>query len=225
MSKKIDSARHIEKARQHIMKEEWQKAISEYNKAIKILDQPFTHILRAVAYGALLGTEMQYFDQKTTIARDAMPDFDICIDILSRSGDLPDLPFGLEFFYFQRASAYVYLHNPRRAIEDLDQALSIDPMESAFWSSKGGIYLDQLDDPEMAKLCFQKCISIKPSASAFIFLAWCYIDLEDEKNCMRYIHLAVSMDADVLKLERNHNIFRERQWKLIRTRYLVNRYR
>lgn len=220
MSKTSDAAKHVEIARQFSLKGEFQKAISEYTKAIEIDDHPFTHVLRAVAYGVLLGTPMEYFDQKLQIAKDAMPDLDMCINILKKSGNLEGFPFHLEDFYFQRANAYVYLENPRKAIDDLDNALAIDQSNPAFWSFKGGIYLDQLYDPKKAQECFQKCISIEPLADAYLFLAWTYIDMENIEKAMMYIHIAAQMDIDVLDMERSHDLFKERQWKLIRSNYV-----
>lgn len=214
---------HIDGAQRFMAEGKFQEAIAEYTSSISYVDRPFNRVLRATAYGLLIMSPMEYFDQKAKVTRKALPDFDYAIEVIKRAGIPEGLPFGLEDFYAFRSSAYAYLKDTVRAIDDIGNAIRLKPEDAGFYCMRGGIYLDQLNNPRRAADDFREAIRLDSSAHAYLFLAWSYIDLKNVESAMKFIHIAAQMDMRVLDMERDHDDFKMYQWKHIRASYLPYR--
>ncbi|WKZ39507.1 MAG: tetratricopeptide repeat protein [Anaerolineales bacterium] len=113
-----------------------------------------------------------------------------------------------------RAEANYFLENLNEVFSDLSHALQYDSSNPDIYLKRGTLYLDDLDDPELAIEDFSKGIRIQPSAKAYISRCWAYIENGDAEEAVKDYKRAKTLDVTFVKnSERNRSIFKSRQWE------------
>jgi tetratricopeptide (TPR) repeat protein len=212
----------VQRAGEYVGEGNFEEAV-KMMATVNHLGDPFTKFVTAAVYGVWLTSPMKRFDLKTEIAQKAIGYLDSSIQKWDELGSIlagRNFPFRLEDFYFFRAEANLYLRNNRKALSDIDSAIARRSADATFWSFRGGIYLDQLNDPEEAANSFKTSLYLKEDARVFVFLAWAYIDMVDTNNAIGFMHMAVKRGGmQVLDMERDHDPGKNHQWSVVKSLY------
>ena len=171
----------------YFKKGDFDRAIEDYNEAIKISPQFNT---------AFNNRGNAYFARRDYVR--AIQDFSRAIQINPGylTGSVDPVPFDYATVYRNRGNAYAAEHDDSRAIADYDHAIRLKPDDAAAFYSRGLAY-DAIADYDNAIADYSKALQIDPNnVDTLCSRGVSYIHKEDYDNAMQDFDEAIRLKPD-----------------------------
>lgn len=212
----------FEEGRSFLDNEKYDEAINAFTKVIELAPTSYeSYANRGLAYVNKVFATIDTIsdEQRESYAEkylfESIRNFDKAIDILTvviRSHE-SEKELLAQVFIFRAQSNY-FVRKITEAFSDLNSALKYDNNNPEIFQKRGMLYLDELDDPELAIEDFSKAIRIQPSAQVYICRCWAYMENKDPDAAVKDYKRAKALDINFVKnSQRTRSLFKLRQWE------------
>lgn len=149
------------------------------------------------------------------ILRLAITDLDQSVTLLKpAAGKDQHVKETLVRVFTTRAQANYNLENTEETISDLSSAIKYDEGSNLdLYNKRGLLYLEDLEDPDLAIEDFLKASRIRSNFESFIYMAWAHIDSGNIDEAVKDYKKAKNLNSKAKEIERRTSIMKMHEWE------------
>ncbi|MGL4852400.1 MAG: tetratricopeptide repeat protein [Phocaeicola sp.] len=154
---------------------DFESAIALLDSAIDLFKRPYTSDASVYFYErALLKAQLNRF-------REAVVDYDTFYEAIGGKSRVS------AEFYFQREQSEIQCRMYQQALNDINEAVAMEPYEVIYWIEKGSVHI-RIGQFDEATAALQKAIELNPEEGAsYRMLGYCLVQQKKEKEaCIQF---------------------------------------
>jgi len=209
----------LKKAGEYLDRQEFDKAISIYNKIINRDN---------AQAGALLGRGIAYHGKCIILLQNTNSDEEalsltqkyltLAINDFDKAITMTHIYFNskpqmLAEIFHSRAYTNFYLQKFEDAVKDCNEAISSLPSDIEAYILKGVLYLEPIQDPATAIDIFTQAIKVSPDYRAYFHRAQAYYDQKEKEKAFKDFERAIKINPEVKQWERTTSIYNYHEWE------------
>lgn len=165
----------------------YEQAITLMDSAIALFRKPYTSEAAPYFY------ERGQLKAQLNLFREAVADYDTFLEAIGGKTRVS------AEFYFQREQAEVQCRMYKQALEDINEAVAMEPNELLYWIEKGSVHIRVAQFDEATK-ALNRAIELNPEeGAAYRMLGYCLVQQKREKEACVQFEKAKALGDEVVQ--------------------------